>query len=216
MSQNRPADAPHFLTCAIRPSGIFGVGDRVVLPGLLDGYFKGRTKVQIGSNRNLFDFSESTNVAHGHYLAAVALAKQHKDQRPRKDDEKVDGEVFFITNGEPRCFWDFTRLAWKYAGDTTRPEEIWVIPVPVALVVAWIVEWIFWVLRLGIPSFTRVKVRLSCLTRYFSTEKARKRLGYRPLIGLEEGLKQAVEDCLRRRKAEQDTTRMSNMKQKEQ
>ncbi|KAI0571040.1 C-3 sterol dehydrogenase/C-4 decarboxylase family protein [Pyrenophora tritici-repentis] len=63
LSQNRRMQGmiPHFLTCAIRPSGIFGVGDLVVLPGILDAYFRGQTKVQIGDNRNLFDFTENTN-----------------------------------------------------------------------------------------------------------------------------------------------------------
>ena len=45
LSQNRAQDAPHFLTCAIQPSGIFGIGDLVVLPGILEAYYRGQTKV---------------------------------------------------------------------------------------------------------------------------------------------------------------------------
>jgi sterol-4alpha-carboxylate 3-dehydrogenase (decarboxylating) len=205
LSQNYRAkdSARHFLTCAIRPSGIFGVGDLVVLPGILNAYFRGQTKVQLGNNRNLFDFTENTNVAHAHYLAAVALARFQKDQPG--DDARVDGEAFFITNDEPRNFWDFTRLVWGLAGDTTRRDQVWVITRPWALLVAGLLEWVFWALGLGEPPLTRTKVRLSCMTRYFCIDKAKRRLGYKPLVGLEEGLKQAVEDCVRRRKIEQGT-----------
>lgn len=216
LSQNyRAKDGPrHFLTCAIRPSGIFGVGDLVVLPGILNAYFRGQTKVQIGNNRNLFDFTENTNVAHAHYLAAVALARFQKESPG--DDARVDGEAFFITNDEPVYFWDFTRLVWGLAGDTTRRDQVWVITRPWALLVAGLLEWVFWALGLGEPPLTRTKVRLSCMTRYFCIDKAKKRLGYKPLVGLEEGLKQAVEDCMRRQKIEQGTgtVDMNDVKQK--
>lgn len=214
LSQNRTLDASLFLTCVIRPSGIFGVGDLVVLPGILDAYFRGQTKVQIGSNKNLFDFTESTNVAYAHYLAAVALTKHRKDQHLPKDHERVDGETFFITNDEPLRFWDFTRLVWGYAGDTTSPDQVWTITRPWALLLAGMLEWSFWALRLGKPPLTRTKVRLSCMTRYFCIDKAKKRLGYKPLVGLEDGLRRAVEDCVRRRNAEQDTDFANGTKHK--
>ncbi|KAF2126703.1 C-3 sterol dehydrogenase/C-4 decarboxylase family protein [Dothidotthia symphoricarpi CBS 119687] len=198
LSQNCRAQGTRVLSCAIRPSGIFGVGDLVVLPGILDAFDRGQTRVQIGDNKNLFDFTANINVAHAHYLAAVALDTCQTGDLPG-DDEKVDGEAFFITNDEPRCFWDFTRLVWGYAGDKTQPGQVWVITRTWALLLAGVVEWVFWGLRMGEPPLTRTKVRLSCMTRCFCVDKAKKRLGYRPLVGLEEGLKQAVEDCVRRR-----------------
>ncbi|PYI34464.1 C-3 sterol dehydrogenase/C-4 decarboxylase family protein [Aspergillus indologenus CBS 114.80] len=213
LSQNQRRATHPFLTCAIRPSGIFGVGDLVVLPGILDAYFRGQTQWQIGDNRNRFDFTERTNVAHAHYLAAAALLAQLEKchdspgvQEDEGDDDKtkVDGEAFFITNGEPRCFWDFTRLVWGFAGDTTPRERVWVIPRPWALRLAGVLEWACWALGLGQPSLTQTKVRLSCMTRSFCIEKAKTRLGYRPVVGLEEGLQRAVEDCLRRRATEDE------------
>lgn len=195
-----------------------------MLPGILDAYYRGQTKVQLGSNRNLFDFTENTNVAYAHYLAAIALTKCQKNpdpdhqqqQQAPKDDNRVDGEAFFITNGEPRCFWDFTRLVWRYAGDMTHPDQVWVITRPWALLLAGILEWVFWGLGLGKAPLTRTKVRLSCMTRYYSIEKAKKRLGYKPLIGLEEGLRPAVEDCVRRRKTTQSNVDINGEKEKTQ
>ncbi|KAF9729818.1 3-beta hydroxysteroid dehydrogenase/isomerase [Paraphaeosphaeria minitans] len=217
LSQNRRSQdgSSHFLTCAIRPSGIFGVGDLVVLPGILDPYFRGQTKAQIGDNGNLFDFTENTNVAHAHYLAAAALARCQEN--PPLDDARVDGEAFLITNDEPRYFWDFTRTIWRYAGDTTRPNQVWVITKVWALLLAGLLEWVFWIFKLGEPPLTRTKVRLSCMTRYFCIDKAKNRLGYRPLVSLEEGLRQGVEDCMRRRNAEQSAhVNTKGVKQKEQ
>jgi sterol-4alpha-carboxylate 3-dehydrogenase (decarboxylating) len=137
-------EAPAFQTCAIRPSGIIGTGDFVVLPGILEAYYRGQTKFQLGSNRNLFDFTDNTNVAHAHCLAAVKLQEQRtKTPLP---DMRVDGEGFIVTNDEPRCFWDFTRRVWQIAGDKTRPDEIITIPRLPAMVVATILEWVFWLL----------------------------------------------------------------------
>lgn len=198
LSCNRPESHPGFLTCALRPSGIFGVGDSWVLPGIIEAYKRGQTKVQLGDNKNLFDFTENTNVAHAHHLAAAALLSSNATLPAT---EKVDGEAFFITNDEPVPFWDFTRMAWKYAGDTTQPHQIWIISRTWGMVIAGLLEWVFWLLRLGNPPLTRTKVRLSCMTRYYSVEKAKQRLGYRPLIGLREGLQRGVRDCVKNDKS---------------
>nr|POF22395.1 sterol-4-alpha-carboxylate 3-dehydrogenase, decarboxylating [Quercus suber] len=196
LQQNRTVEYPNFQTCALRPSGIFGVGDLTVLPGMLTAYYHGRTKVQLGSNDNLFEFTENTNVAHAHYLAVAALARQQKS-RP-DEDTRVDGEAFFITNDEPVYFWDFTRTVWSLAGDTTKPDQIWTIPRSAALVIAAILEWVFWLLKRGEPPLSMMKVRLSCMTRYYSVEKAKARLGYRPLVSLRDGVKRGVKDCIER------------------
>ena len=60
-------------TCAIRPAGIFGPGDRQVLQGLLKVVENNQTKYQIGSNENLFDWTYVQNVVHAHLLAADKL-----------------------------------------------------------------------------------------------------------------------------------------------
>ena len=202
LSQNRSAAHPRFLTVAIRPSGIYGRGDLLLLPGMLQAYYKGQTRFQLGDNTNLFDFTENTNVAHAHHLAAAALLttqdREDQDQMAPLDHEKVDGEAFFITNDSPSYFWDFTRAAWAYAGDQTQPNQIWHIGKETALFIASLMEWVFFLFRLGEPSLTKTKVRFSCMTRYYSIDKAKRRLGYKPVIGADEGLKRGVEDCIRR------------------
>lgn len=61
------------LTCAIRPAGIFGPGDRQAIPGLIQVLKDRRNGIQIGDNKNLFDWTCVDNVVHAHILASEKL-----------------------------------------------------------------------------------------------------------------------------------------------
>ena len=163
---------------------------------MLGAYYRGQTKFQIGNNTNLFDFTEVTNVAHAHHLAAAALLttsdREDQGQAAPLDTERVDGEAFLITNDSPAYFWDFARTVWAAAGDTTRAKDVWALSKDFGLLIATLMEWIFWILMKGKPKLTRQQVRYSCMTRYYNINKAKARLGYRPVIGLEEGVKRGV------------------------
>jgi sterol-4alpha-carboxylate 3-dehydrogenase (decarboxylating) len=52
------------------------------------------------------------------------------------------------------------------------------------------------------PNFTKSRVRFSTLTRYYNITKAKQRLGYAPIVSLEEGIKRGVQDVLAREKAQ--------------
>lgn len=181
----------NMLTVALRPAGIFGEGDVQMIPGMLVAYQKGQTKFQLGSNDNLFDFSYVGNVAHAHILAAVALVNTEGPV----DRDRVDGEAFFITNDSPLYFWDFARLVWKIAGDRTEPSQVWVIETGIGLVIASIIEWIFWLFGRK-PNLTRRIVRFSSMARYFNTDKAKKAFGYEPLTGMEEAIVRSVKSFM--------------------
>lgn len=179
------------LTVALRPACVFGEGDVQNIPSMLTAYEKGQTKFQLGQNTNLFDFSYVGNVAYAHILAAIALlSTQVLTTRPL-DHERVDGEAFFITNDSPLYFWDFARMVWATAGDTTEPSQVWVINKEFGLVIASLVEWVFWLLRRK-PNLTRKVVNYSSMTRYYNIDKAKRLLGYQPLIGVEEGIARTV------------------------
>jgi sterol-4alpha-carboxylate 3-dehydrogenase (decarboxylating) len=180
------------LTCALRPAGIFGEGDVQITPNMLKAYEKGQTRFQLGDNDNLFDFSYVGNVAYAHILAAVALMDTHALKTTPLNNERVDGEAFFITNGEPLYFWDFARMIWGAAGDETGPEQVWVISKGVGLPLATVIEWGFWLAGGWTPNLTRQKVQYSCMTRYYSIEKAKRRLGYEPRWGMEEAVGRTV------------------------
>ena len=67
------ANGPQLATCAIRPAGIFGPGDRQMISGFYSVILNKQTKFQIGSNNNLADFTYVGNVAHAHLLAVDKL-----------------------------------------------------------------------------------------------------------------------------------------------
>ena len=179
------------LTVALRPACVFGEGDVQTIPSMLTAYKKGQTKFQLGQNMNLFDFSYVGNVAYAHILATIALLSTRGLSTPPLDHEKVDGEAFFITNDSPLYFWDFARLVWATAGDTTQPSQVWVINKEIGLVIASLVEWIFWLMRRK-PNLTRKVVNYSSMTRYYNIDKAKRLLGYQPLVSVEDAIVRTV------------------------
>ena len=180
------------LTISIRPAGIFGEGDMQVVPGLLKAYYGKQTKFQIGDNMNLYDFTYVGNVAYAHILAAIALLNTHALSIKPLDHEKVDGEAFFITNGEPLYFWDMARLVWKAAGDKTDPSQVWVIGKDMGLTIASIMEWLWWFAGGRKPNLSRKVINYSTISRYYNIDKAKTMLGYKPKVSMEEGIVRTV------------------------
>jgi sterol-4alpha-carboxylate 3-dehydrogenase (decarboxylating) len=185
------------MTCAIRPVAPFGAGD-LMLSSMLK-ITGAKTYFQIGANDNLFDVTYVSNVAHAHLLAAEALLATHALRTVPLDTERVDGQAFFISNGTPAYFWDFTRAVWHergLPGDVAyNSNRVLVLGATVATVLATILE-----LVMGLfgqtPNFTRIAVKASSKKRYFSIEKARTRLGYEPLVSVQEGLRRSVKPAL--------------------
>ncbi|KAL3417621.1 3-beta hydroxysteroid dehydrogenase/isomerase [Phlyctema vagabunda] len=191
IAANRSATAPKLLTAAIRPATIFGPGDVQLIPNMLNVYYEGKTGFQLGENTNLFDFTYVENVAHGHLLAALALLATTTLATPPLDHEKVDGEVFFVTNDSPVYFWDFARALWAAAGSDKGTEHVWVIGQDNGLMLASAMEWVYWALR-RTPKLTRRQVRYSSMTRYYDITKAKQRLGYEPIVPLADGIERSV------------------------
>ncbi|KAK0187974.1 C-3 sterol dehydrogenase [Armillaria mellea] len=107
----------------------------------------------------------------------------------------VAGQAFFITNGEPCYFWDFMRVVWHQLDlifpDKRKPRSPFVLPKPVGMAAATLLEWIGWVT--GRPAaLTPFRVTYSCASRWHNIEKARRVLGYEPRVSLEEGVKRLV------------------------
>ncbi|KAI9819605.1 MAG: erg26, C-3 sterol dehydrogenase [Pycnora praestabilis] len=189
LSANRK-DNSKMLTTSLRPAGIFGEGDVQFVPNLMKAFKEGNTGVQVGSNDNLFDFTYVSNVAHAHILAAVALLNTYSRDTKPLDHERVDGETFLITNDEPVYFWDMARLVWSIAGDKTG-TNVWVINKEWGLMLATILEWVSWAMGKE-ATLSRKRVRYSCMTRYYCIDKAKRVLGYQPLVGLEEAVRKTT------------------------
>ena len=191
LAANRNAVAPKLLTLSIRPASLFGPGDVQLMPALMDVYRTKRTGFQLGDNDNLFDFTYVDNVAHSHLLGARALLATAELKTRPLDHERVDGEAFFITNGCPVYFWDFARMVWRTCGSTLGTEHVWTIGKDVGLGLSGLLEWGFWLVG-KTPKLTRRSVKYSSMTRYYDISKAKKLLGYAPIVGLQEGIETSV------------------------
>nr|CAD1833824.1 unnamed protein product [Ananas comosus var. bracteatus] len=174
------------LTCCIRPSSIFGPGDKLLVPSLVTAARAGKLKFIVGDGNNLYDFTYVENVAHGHVCAERALASE-------ETAKKAAGQAYFITNMQPIKFWEFVSLVLEGLG-YERPSIK--IPVSVIMPVAHLVEWTYRALsRYGmpVPQLTPSRIRLLSCNRTFNGSKAKDQLGYEPIVSLEDGLKKTIE-----------------------
>ncbi|MCJ1466087.1 hypothetical protein MMC07_004706 [Pseudocyphellaria aurata] len=191
LAANRKNDSS-MLTVALRPSGLFGEGDPTAVKMMVNAAASGKYKYQIGEGKNLTDWTYVGNAAHAHILAAGALLSAHGSTAGPESD-RVDGETFLVTNDEPMPFWEFVRGLGAAAGYPTKSEQIQKIPVALALLIAITLEWLVWLTSLGRRQTTRLSLglRFGCMTRTFCIDKAKRRLGYKPLVNMEDGIKRA-------------------------
>ncbi|WCJ41297.1 3-beta hydroxysteroid dehydrogenase/isomerase family protein [Euphorbia peplus] len=166
------------LTCAIRPSNVFGPGDAQFLPLLMGLAKSGCAKFIIGSGENMSDFTFVENVTHAYICAAEAL-----DSRMIS----VAGKAFFITNLEPVKFWEFVSLLLEGLG-YQRP----LIKIPARMV--WYILLFAKLMheKLGFRrynhSLSAYFFRLASHTRTFNCSAAQKYIGYSPVVSLDDGL----------------------------
>ena len=186
-------DDPGLLTACIRLPIVYGKRDLLSIPGSLTALEKGQIGFQLGDGSNMWDFSSADNAATAHVLLAQALlARLDNPAAP-----KVDGEAFNITDGERHPFWDFPRKIWSAAGWKPQSKDrVRQLPTRFALAIAIVLEWLFKVFTLGSrrPGLLgRQQVEYSCYSHTYCIDKARKQLGYAPVPGFDEGIRQAVQ-----------------------
>ena len=199
------------LTCAIRPAGIVGEKDRA---GMTDGLLQTAAHApdwqlhfQLGEGNNLFDCTYVGNVAYGLAIAAEALL--HTSSRivageaVPLDHEKVDGEAFIVTNDSPAYFWDIARYVWTLYGRTISMNKVWQLSEGFLLPVGALAEMSTYITGRK-TKMTRQSIRYATMQRYFNCDKLKRRCGYSPLVGLEEGLARAVKSFVLNERAEKE------------
>lgn len=172
------AATDNFYTIALRPAGIFGPGDRQMIPNIRAIAFRGQHKFQLGNNLNLFDFTYVGNVAYSHALATQQLFLP--DVRP-----SINGQAFFITNDSPIYFWSMARAVWK--ADGFVDDAKFVIPRDLGIAIGYISEAVS-KLTGKEPGLTPFRVRTTCADKYYNISKAKELLHYAPPTGLEQGI----------------------------
>jgi len=167
------------LTCAIRPSGIWGRGDQTMFRRLFESVIAGHVKVLIGRKSARLDNSYVHNLIHGFILAAQHLVP----------GGTAPGQAYFINDAEPINMFEFARPVVEACG---QPWPRVRVNGPV--VRAAMTSWQRLHFRFGIPAplLEPLAVERLYLDNYFSIAKASRDLGYQPLFNTE----QAMSECL--------------------
>lgn len=176
------ANTHDFVTCALRSAPIFGPNDPGCIPIIHSCIAAGQTPFILGSGTNLQDYVYVDNVADAHVLAVGNLL----------NSQTAAGEAIFISNGEPVTARDLCLAVWKEFGHVPRFQ------VHVSEGLAWWMglgaEWVTWLTGTE-SAFSRGIVNDGCRERYVNLAKARRLLGYKPRVSLQDGLRISCQVC---------------------
>lgn len=143
--------------------------------------------IQVGNGLNQCDWDHVDNVTYGHILACEKLLDAQDPSKPGP----AAGEIFNITGCDPWPLWTYFRRMWyEYNG-----YQAWftiTIPFWLAMFLARITEFFLWLFGLPKSGFTRNTVLYAVAWRTHDCSKAKRLLGYEPVISTEEGLVQGV------------------------
>lgn len=167
------------LTCAIRPSGIWGNGDQTMFRKLFESVLKGHVKVLVGRKSARLDNSYVHNLIHGFILAAAHLVP----------DGTAPGQAYFINDAEPINMFEFARPVLEACGQRWPKMRI-SGPAVRGVMTGW--QRLHFRFGFPAPLLEPLAVERLYLDNYFSIAKARRDLGYEPLFTTQ----QALTECL--------------------
>ncbi|KAB8288450.1 hypothetical protein EYC80_010115 [Monilinia laxa] len=183
----------HLRTVCMRVPGIYGEGDEnMTLHGLWMASW-GLWIFQLGNNNTLFDPVYVENAVLGHVLAAKALLSEASSSDDITDE--VSGEAFNITDDNPAPFWWYMHKIYRLGGYNVTPRNIWVIPTCVVMMLGWVAELVYWVIFWGKKRpqiLIRSKLEHLCRTRTFDVGKAKRVLGWKPRVGVDDAMEVSV------------------------
>jgi nucleoside-diphosphate-sugar epimerase len=166
----RAANGDGIETVVVRPRFVWGRGDTTLLPELVKLVNAGRFR-WIGGGGHLTDTTNIDNTVEGLWLAATRAPA---------------GGVYFVTDGEPVVFREFV-TSWLATQGVAPPAKT--VPSAVAEAGAAVSERAWRLLRRpGPPPLTRLAVWVSSKECTLDITRARRELGYEPVVTREQGL----------------------------
>jgi len=170
------------LTCAIRPGGIYGPNDQLLLTRVAEECARGMFVATFGDGTAKSDNSFIDNLVDGQLEAARHLIP----------GSPVCGEAYFITDGVHINYFDFFKpfvegMGFKYPRIR--------IPAGPLYAVAAVWEFLHWAVKIPPPLFTRLEVRKMTVSHYSRIDKARRDFGWEPKVGVEEAREKCIAYC---------------------
>lgn len=168
----RSASSDRFETVVVRPRLVWGLGDTTILPVVVEAIEKGAFS-WVGGGRHLTSTAHIDNVVEGLVLAARAGKA---------------GEAYFVTDGAPMTLREFLTKLLATQGIAPPKRSI---PGPVARSIAWTMEAAWRRLPLkGAPPLTRLAIWNVSMEMTVNDAKARREMGYEPVVTVEQGLEE--------------------------
>lgn len=161
-------------TVAVRPSNVWGAGDTVILPRIVDACLKG-VLVNMGFNKKTVSPCHVLNLVHATALCATA---------PR-----AAGNVYFVNDGKSMDNARFVADQLASMGIKWKPRVT--VPYALGYALAFVLEKIYGIAGSEKPPvLTRFAVAALSKSRTYSVRKAERDLGYEPVCGYEEGMEE--------------------------
>ncbi|WP_299006658.1 NAD(P)-dependent oxidoreductase [uncultured Shewanella sp.] len=156
----------------IRPRGIIGEGDTSIFPRILNLLEKGFFPLT-EQGRALVDITYVKNVAHALYLAGKT--------------PEINKHCFNISNDEPMTVSALVNLLTRHTHQRVR-----FLPIPYSILanIAKVMETIAKIFNTKEPLLTCYSAGLLAKSQTLNISAAKNLLGYRPIYGLEHGIKQ--------------------------
>jgi nucleoside-diphosphate-sugar epimerase len=166
----RDANRDGFETVVLRPRFVWGAGDTTLLPGMVQAVKSGRF-AWVGGGGQLTATTQVDNVVEGLLLAA---------------EKGSPGEAYFVTDGEPVVFREFVSALLE-TQDVEPPKRTMPRWLGHALAAAGEPAWRFLPLP-GSPPLPRFTYWILTQECTIDDSKARRELGYTPIVSRQEGL----------------------------
>ncbi len=181
MAEKKVLEQEDLLKVSIRPHLIWGPRDTNLIPRLVGKSRSGRL-VRVGDGKNKVDIVYVENAADSHILAFEALKQGKKG---------VNGQAYFITQGEAVCLWDWIE---RLLEGLRLPKIKRSLSYKTAYNIGAGLEGFYKLFGLSNePPMTRFLAAQLAKSHFYSTDKARKELGYQAKVSTAEGEKRLFE-----------------------
>ncbi len=169
------ANGPELRTCALRPVGMYGPRDKYHLGNII-GMARRGVSLRLGDGSARFSHAYSENVAYAHLLAAERL----------EPGSPVCGQCYFICDHYPAG--NLFGFMEPFLRALSLPVPRRSIPYRLAYAMATVAE-----IVAPRSNFNRFAVIQTCVDHTFVDAKARRDLGYSPIVSREEAFRRSVD-----------------------
>eukprot|EP01091_Cochliopodium_minus_P012729 TRINITY_DN392_c0_g1_i1.p1 TRINITY_DN392_c0_g1~~TRINITY_DN392_c0_g1_i1.p1 ORF type:complete len:373 (+),score=105.46 TRINITY_DN392_c0_g1_i1:51-1121(+) len=184
------SNSKELLTCSIRPHSIYGPRDGISWPSIIEKALEGKFKFILGDGKNLTSTTHVDNCVYGHLLAAAKL----------KDPKSApSGNAYHVNDGKDVGFWENMKFISVGMGVKEANFGKFGIPADVGYYIAYTNELLHYYCESCIdpkkkgPTVTRMSMLNATKNHTYSIEKAKKDLGYKPIIDFDTAMKTTLQ-----------------------